>query len=319
MGAVDTTEEAMDVDQSLVEELQGSNDEDCEQEPIERQNYKAPTRNNKTKKTCRKYTREQVVEFCGLTQERWPIKAAANKTGIILQTAYRYAQYYSEHQEVPDIWKPRGPSKAQILGTVHEFFIRELIDHRGTYTLGYMRETLMQKFPEVVISRTAFYHFIKDKCALSIKKVQQISEHRNSDETKQKRREAVLGWLTDKDMDFENNCVFLDEAGFNLYISRTRGWSRKGKPCKVLVPKSKGKNITILGAISSAGIIDISLRVPEVLGSASKKRSADGKTVKVTAKVGTRTEHFMNYLENVLSVLDNTSLWITHLFIKMDP
>lgn len=209
MRTVDATEEAMDVDQSLIEELQGSNDEeDCEQESIERQTYKAPTRINKTKKTCRKYTREQVVEFCGLTQEGWPIKAAANKTGIILQTAYRYAQYYSEHQEVPDIWKPRGPPKAQILGNVHEFFIRELIDHHGTYTLEYMRETLMQKFPEIVISRTAFYHFIKDKCALSIKKVQQISEYRNSDETKQKRREAVLGWLADKDMDFENNCAF---------------------------------------------------------------------------------------------------------------
>lgn len=110
-------------------------------------------------------------------------------------------------------------------------------------------------------------------------------------------------------MDFKKNCVFLDEAGFNLYISRTRGWSRKGKPCRVLVPKSKGKNITIIGAISSASIIDVSLRASEMLGSASKKRSNDGKVIKVTANVGTRTEHFYNnYLQNVLKALDSNDL-----------
>ncbi|CEP19829.1 hypothetical protein [Parasitella parasitica] len=238
----------------------------------------------------------------------WTTKQAASKTGITLSTAYRYAQYYSQHQEVPNIWKPRGPPKAQTLQKVHELFIRSLIDDHGTHTLEYMRETLMKNFPEVDISPTAFYKFVRQNCALSIKKVQLISADRNSDDAKLKRREAVSSWLADKEMDFESNCVFLDEAGFNLHISRTRGWSRKGTPCKVLVPKSKGKNITILGAISSAGIIDISLRVPEVLGSTSKKRIADGKVIKTTAKVGTRTEHFLNYLHNTLKVLEKNNL-----------
>ncbi|KAG1144472.1 hypothetical protein G6F37_012293 [Rhizopus arrhizus] len=51
-------------------------------------------------------------------------------------------------------------------------------------------------------------------------------------------------------MNFDNNCVFLDEAGFNLHMTRTRGWFKKGAPAKSTVPASKGTTITILGAIS---------------------------------------------------------------------
>ncbi|CEP06835.1 hypothetical protein [Parasitella parasitica] len=258
MRPVEITEEAMEIDQSLVEELQmPADEEDHEQEPSKQKSYKAPLQKNKTKKTCR-----------------------------------------NEHQDVPDIWKPRGPPKAEVLKEVQKFFVRDLIDCRGTYTLEFMHEALMNHFPE---------------------KVQQISEYRNADETKLKRKIAVQGWLADKSMEFDKNCVFLDEAGINLYISRTRGWSRKGTPCKVLVPKSKGKNITILGAISSAGIIDVSLRIPEVLGSASKKRSADGKVINVTAKVGTRTEHFYNYLQNMLQVLNKNNLHGQYIVMKNAP
>lgn len=145
MRALETTEEAIEVDQGLVEELQVSdNEEDFEQERNGGQSYKAPKKKSKTKKTCRKYTREQVVEFCCLSQVGWPTKATTNKTGITLQTAYRYAKYYNEHQEVPDVWKPRGPPKAQVLGEAHQLFIRDLIDRRSPFTLEYMREVLMQ-------------------------------------------------------------------------------------------------------------------------------------------------------------------------------
>ncbi|KAF7725528.1 hypothetical protein EC973_009558 [Apophysomyces ossiformis] len=86
-------------------------------------------------------------------------------------------------------------------------------------------------------------------------KLEKISVARNSEETLKKRKETILQWLADKEMDFDNNCVFLDEAGFNLHMTRTRGWSKKGAPAKTTVPASKGTTITILGAISSAGLL----------------------------------------------------------------
>ncbi|CEP18108.1 hypothetical protein [Parasitella parasitica] len=229
MRVIVNNEEAMEIDQGLLNDLQGEGEDDeCEfTEPqgLDEQNVinqethrKRTSKRNKTQKTCRKYTREQVVEFCALSQMGWTTKQAASKTGITLSNAYRYAQYYSQHQEVPNVWKPRGPPKAQTLQTVHELFIRSLIDDHGTHTLEYMRETLMKNFPEVDISPTAFYKFVRQNCALSIKKVQLISADRNSDDAKLKRREAVSSWLADKEMDFESNCVFLDEAGTRFQV-----------------------------------------------------------------------------------------------------
>lgn len=40
----------------------------------------------------------------------------------------------------------------------------------------------------------------------------------------------------------------------------------------------------------------------------TKKRKANGKTIATTEKVGTRTEHFLNYLANVMDALDKNEL-----------
>jgi hypothetical protein len=52
------------------------------------------------------------------------------------------------------------------------------------------------------------------------------------------------------DLDFARNCVFIDEAGFNLHTQRNHGRSRKGAPAKGIVPTEKGITFTLLGAIS---------------------------------------------------------------------
>ena len=108
-------------------------------------------------------------------------------------------------------------------------------------------------------------------------------------------------------MEFERNCVILDKAGFNLYITRNRGWSIKSTPAKIEVPTARGTSITILGAISSQDIIDVSLREPTTV-SGSKKRRTGGKVIETAARVGTRTEHFLFYLNNVMDMLDKNNL-----------
>lgn len=123
-------------------------------------------------------------------------------------------------------------------------------------------------------------------------------------------------FLADEGMDFERNCVFLDEAGFNLHIVRNRGWSAKGKPAKTIVPSNRGTSITILGAISPVGVIDISLRKPTSV-SAPKKRKADGKSIKVTK--GTNTDHYLAYISNVMDVLDKNNLRDFYLVMDNAP
>jgi hypothetical protein len=105
-----------------------------------------------------------------------------------------------------------------------------------------------------------------------LKKLEKLTENRNPDGTLTKRKIAVQSWLDNSNMDFEKNCVFIDEAGYNLYISCTRGWSKVDEPAKAEVPRNKGTTVIILGAISSQGVIDISLRKPTfITGNKTKK------------------------------------------------
>lgn len=131
------------------------------------------------------------------------------------------------------------------------------------------------------------------------------------------RKAIVEQYKSDTAMDFSNNCVFIDEAGFNLHTQRNHGRSSKGTPAKSTVPTGKGVTFTILGAISQAGIINIGVKKPE--SASSKKRKADGKEVKINGKVGTRTEHFLAYITNVMNTLDKNNIKGQHIVMDNAP
>ncbi|CEG67929.1 hypothetical protein RMATCC62417_04276 [Rhizopus microsporus] len=122
-----------------------------------------------------------------------------------------------------------------------------------------------------------------------MKRLEKIPAKRNDPDTIENRKTTVESWIATTDMDFEKNCVFLDEAGFNLNTTRNRGWSKKDKPAKTIVLSARGISITILGAISADGVIDISLRKP-------------------TSAISTRSEHFLSYLNSMMDCLDRNGL-----------
>ncbi|KAE8992945.1 hypothetical protein PF011_g17349 [Phytophthora fragariae] len=45
--------------------------------------------------------------------------------------------------------------------------------------------------------------------------------------------------------------VYQDETNFNLYLSRSEGWSRIGERAVVQLPPSQGKNFHIQGGVSA--------------------------------------------------------------------
>jgi hypothetical protein len=76
-------------------------------------------------------------------------------------------------------------------------------------------------------------------------------------------------------MDFAKICVSIDEAGFNLHTQRNYSRFRKGTSAKRVVPTAKGFIITIVGAISQAGVIDISLKKPQAVSTFKKRKGND--------------------------------------------
>lgn len=107
-----------------------------------------------------------------------------------------------------------------------------------------------------------------------------------------KRYDWVVQWLK-TDLDFETNCVFIDEAAFHINLKRTMAWSVKGERAIVETPTTRANTTTILGAISPFGIINVKVRRPYV--APSKKRKLPG-SAKVAKTAGTVTGHYFNFL-----------------------
>ena len=96
------------------------------------------------------------------------------------------------------------------------------------------------------------------------------------------------------DMDYLSNCIFIDEAAFHINMKRTVAWSKIGSRAEVVIPKTKAKTTTILGAISPYGVINVKVRKPRAVNQ-NKKRKAGG---------GTATGHYFNFICDTMDVLD---------------
>jgi hypothetical protein len=64
------------------------------------------------------------------------------------------------------------------------------------------------------------------------------------------------------DLDFDKNCVFIDEAGFN--INMRNNWARLTivTPAVVEVKNTRSPSHTIIGAIHSSSVIHVAMKKP---------------------------------------------------------
>lgn len=110
---------------------------------------------------------------------------------------------------------------------------------------------------------TSVRNFLKKECNLSFKKITRHPAARN-DETKIANRLAWVEKRSQTDMNFLENCVFIDESGFDINMRPPGGWSEKGTPAIVTTPSTRGVSHTVLGAITAKFIVSMELRNPQV-------------------------------------------------------
>ncbi|KAL1933710.1 hypothetical protein VTP01DRAFT_7800 [Rhizomucor pusillus] len=85
-----------------------------------------------------------------------------------------------------------------------------------------------------------------------------------------------------------------------IHIRTAQRWAKqKGDPAVVTVPTTRVKTTTILGAISAAGLIKVSVRIPKP----NKKGKADQKSEYIST--GTVTGHYISFLKDTLDEMDN--------------
>jgi hypothetical protein len=113
---------------------------------------------------------------------------------------------------------------------------------------------------------------------------------------------------------FPENCVFMDQAGFNSHQIRNRGWAKIGETPMVQVPPNKGVNISIIDVFllfelsksrisSTKNAPQIEKEFPQL---ESKKRKAKrGNSINSTkVKKGTTAYYIVRFVHQVMDTLD---------------
>jgi transposase len=140
------------------------------------------------------------------------------------------------------------------------------------------------------------------KAGYTTKNTQQYANERNTDSTKAKR----AAWCRDVGPLLRaDTAVFIDETPFSFTLMRTRGRSRRGQPALGVVPAIRGKNHTVIAAISpTRGLIHYEIKCPEPdFTFASKRKGA--KKLK-TAPKGVTRDRFREFLIHLFPKLGNT-------------
>ena len=122
----------------------------------------------------------------------------------------------------------------------------EIVEGHPAFTLTQILEELFRRLPEKPrISLTSLANIL-DGQFISVKKLEDAPTDRNRFSVKEERRDFAL-WLTTEGIN--QNLVYVDESGFNLFIRRTRGRARIGQRAVRQVLNSRGKNLNLLLAI----------------------------------------------------------------------
>src|ERR1700731_4176229 len=268
-------------------------------------------RTRKPRGPYRRYAAHQIERlFYYVIEQGKTAKDAALLTGINIRTAQHYIKNYNDDEErrLPVSGRKPGAGLKAKLTDCHSQFLILYVDEHPTAVLSNIRTALYEAFPELSISISALHRHLIQKCKLTLKKLEKLPAARNSDRALKLRRERIEEWEANPELDYRKNCVFIDEAGFNLHIQRNYGHSRKGTPAKGIVPTAKGITITILGAISHAEETDIFLKKPQAVSISKNRKANDTTAMVVNGRVGTRTEHFLTHISNVMDVLDRNNM-----------
>jgi hypothetical protein len=197
------------------------------------------------------------------------------------------------------------------LGGKHTDFLCNFYDGNATAVLWEARDALLSAFPDLIsITLSGMHKHLVEHASLTLKKLDKVLVARTSEKTLRLRRERVLAWKADQEMDWHNNCIFIDKAGFNMHIRRNFGRSKRGVPAKVVFPSNRGITVTIIGAICEKGVIDLTLRKPKAVQKSKtsnkkrKRENGDAVATEVNARVGTGAEHFLQFVSGVMDTLD---------------
>lgn len=251
-------------------------------------------------------TKDQFIEL--ITERGMNANQAAKALGIPVQTAYSWKRKWNESivravlQLPPEELKKPGPKPS--LTEVHGTFLKGLIGKDSKISLREMREALEEEFGKVKANESTIQKFITPKAEITLKRISRYPERRALRQMTEERLEWAHKWKDE--LDYLENAVFIDEAGFNVNLRREYGWTKKSGEAITNIPLRAGTNISLLGAICSKGLISLQSRKVLLDTNSTRKRLDPGENVG-ELKMHTSDDSFFDFMRSVINQLQTSS------------
>jgi transposase len=193
--------------------------------------------------------------------ERGKVTLHAKDLGINPRTAMRWWKHYEETGEVAYKKSQRNPGRPNSFTPEHEQYIQQILDKDSQLCADDIIGSLTSQFENFQISKSQMNHHLKNNMLISIKKPTFDPKIRNSDSNLQTRYEWFMKWK-DSDPDYTKNCIFIDEAGFNINMRNNWARSAVGTPAPVEIEKTRSPSHTIIGAIHCTSVLHVVMKKP---------------------------------------------------------
>ncbi|KAI8070082.1 hypothetical protein BDF21DRAFT_344712, partial [Thamnidium elegans] len=171
--------------------------------------------------------KDRLLYFYFIFQKGMKHKKAAEAANVNQHTARKWKQKYLQN---PEEYVPHKLTNLVYLRPVsqlddrHKDHLTSFFDENKRATIEDAVNSLTQSFADLQIKKTRVAEFMRDECNLSIKVISRHPTKINSPAVIEKRAVWVKEWL-EKGMIYPQNCVFLDESGFDINMTRGRAWS----------------------------------------------------------------------------------------------
>jgi hypothetical protein len=147
-----------------------------------------------------------------------------------------------------------GGDLRRVIHEEHREFIIQTVDDDNDITLEELKDKFLDHFSKIRnIGVSTLCRFLKDVERITLKRSTPMEEKRNDPNTLLKRKEFVMS-LQPEGILYNQNCIFIDEAGFTVNMVKGRARAKEGEPALVKTKSKRAKNITILLALSTEGV-----------------------------------------------------------------
>lgn len=201
--------------------------------------------------------RQKILEV--YQEEKISIRNLAQRFRVAKSFIQKLLKQYKETGDIKP--KPQGGNSPPKVQGVHLVTLTEIIENNNDATLEELCE-LLEEQTGIEVSRATMGR-ISQKLNYTLKKTLYATEKENK-EVQQKR---VDFWLKIREIRVED-LIFIDESGVNLALIRLYARALKGERARGKKPQKRGKNISIIGALS----------LQKVLASINIYGSVDGVT-----------------------------------------